>query len=186
MLYNKFPFADYHALLVIEPEQQLPQLLTRDVHDLVMMACEQFAAGMPQIGIGYNAFGAAASVNHLHLQLYARSSAQYPIESSQWQHNGGEQRYPLDCRRFHDHDEAWHYIAHLHAANKAYNLIYRPDSVYVIIRKMQGHFTCSEKLAGIGWSDVAGSVTVFTQDDFEHVDTAFLLSEYRKVALYDD
>ena len=79
LLYNKFPFADYHALLVYEPQAGLPQYLSEDVHHRIADWCQQVGEGIPGIGIGYNAYGAAASVNHLHFQLYARERQQYPI-----------------------------------------------------------------------------------------------------------
>jgi hypothetical protein len=186
LLYNKFPFADHHALLVYDPEAGHPQFLTEDVHYRVVESCRQLGERIPGIGIGYNAFGAAASVNHLHFQLYACDHDGYPIERDCWRHNGGALDYPLDCRRYNDGRQAWQYIAHLHAVNKAYNLIYRPGEVYVVTRKMQGHFTLDTKLQGIGWADVAGSITVFTRQDFAAIDEAYVLSQYREVALFDD
>ena len=48
VLYNKFPFSDYHLLLAISPEKNLPQFLTQEIHEYMVALvndverCSQF------------------------------------------------------------------------------------------------------------------------------------------------
>lgn len=169
LLYNKFPFADYHGLLVIEPEQNRPQVLTNDIHGYVWQLAETVSERIPGFGLGYNSYGAAASVNHLHFQTYMRDSYKYPVEDTHWSHHGGLDEYPLKCFKETTSGSAWERIELMHAENTAYNLLYRPGIVYIIPRRFQGQFNQASWLTGLGWSDLAGEFTVIDREVYEQL-----------------
>ena len=52
LLYNKFPFARLHGLLVPEPEKQIPQMLTPERHGWAWSVCTQAGAPVPGIPCG--------------------------------------------------------------------------------------------------------------------------------------
>ena len=169
LLYNKFPFAGYHGLLVIEPGMNRPQVLDREMHDFVWQLAEQVSQPLPGFGLGYNSYGAAASVNHQHFQTYIRSDHGYPVEYSHWEHHGGPDNYPLKCFKETTPASAWEVIESLHVANTAYNLLYRPGVLYIMPRRFQGQFQQASWLTGLGWSDLAGEFTVIDYDIYEHL-----------------
>lgn len=160
LLYNKFPFADLHTLLVPHPQRGLPQWLDRQTHVEVWDTLAMLGEALPDIGAGYNAQGAYASVNHLHLQMFLRRVGDYPIEAAEWRHNGGPCPYPLAVTRHIDARTAWEAIERLHAAGATYNLLYRPGHMYLVTRAFQGSYRHSPWTAGFAWSEVAGEVVV--------------------------
>ena len=183
LLYNKFPFARLHGLLVIEPEALHPQYLAHDEHQLVWALCERAGTALPGIGFGYNSYGAYASVNHQHFQQFCLEPDQaYPVEAAHWRHNGGGRDYPLPCRCFRDPDAAWRAIADLHQANRAYNLLYRPGRLYLMPRRFQGHYVHSAWTGGFAWAELAGAVTTFNAEDFESLDDAAIRAELARMA----
>jgi len=183
LLYNKFPFVDHHCILAIEPAENRPQFITAEAHQYIWRLGEMLAEGMPDIGFGYNAYGAAASVNHQHFQMYMRNDGGYPIEQDYWAHHGGEDEYPVDCYTYDDCETAWQCIESLHQSNTAYNLLYRPGLLYVVPRRMQGHFQYAPWLTGIGWADVMGEVTAFERADYERIDRQQLEQQFTNAAL---
>ena len=80
LLFNKFPFIAFHALLVPERRAERPQYLTRTRHREIWELTERLARTLPGIGFGYNSYGAFASVNHLHFQMFLRD-APLPVAS---------------------------------------------------------------------------------------------------------
>jgi diadenosine tetraphosphate (Ap4A) HIT family hydrolase len=166
LLYNKFPFAERHGLLVPWPEAGRAQLLDRKAHELVWRLADRWSQALPGVGFGYNAYGAYASVNHLHFQLFDRSEGRYPIESEVWRHNGGERDYPLAVRRCVDSAAAWAAIAASHRADRAYNLLYRPGVMYLVARARQGSYRHSPWTGGFAWAELAGAFTLHDEQDF--------------------
>jgi len=159
VLYNKFPFSEYHLLIVLSPEDNRSQLLTRDAHKNVSSLVVAMSEVLPGFGIGYNSLAAGASVNHFHFQGFVRE-ADFSIEKSQWRHNGGVEEYPLEVSCFSDADLAWEYLQQLTNDDIAYNCLYRGDRCYVVPRKYQGTVVLPDWLQGAGWIDVAGAITV--------------------------
>ncbi|WP_456379891.1 hypothetical protein [Thiolapillus sp.] len=169
LLYNKFPFAPLHGLLVLEPEKNHPQYLGRDTHEHYWQLLELLGKTLPDCGFGYNARGACSSINHLHVQMYAGKTGGYPIEQPQWRHNGGGQDYPLQVECFGSAMESWRHIERLHQRNHAYNLLYRPGKIYVIQRTMQGSYKQKNGLGSFAWAEACGSMTTFNRTAFSQL-----------------
>ena len=166
ILYNKFPFSDYHLLIVVSPEKNSPQLLTQEMHQLVCAMAQDVETLFPGFAIGYNSLAAGASVNHMHFQAFVREK-NFPIENECWKHNGGEAEYPLTVSRFDDADVGWRYLEELITQDIAFNCVYRGNVCYVVPRKYQGSVELPHWLTGAGWLDVAGVMTLSTIDLFE-------------------
>lgn len=181
LLYNKFPFAELHGLLVIDPQDNKPQWLTEHDHHLVWDLSAALGAGMPGVGFGYNAYGAYASVNHQHLQMFAGGDDGFPVEARHWRHNGGDVDYPVGCRRIEEADEAWREIAALHRDNVSYNLLYRPGCLYLMPRRFQGGYRHASWTGGFAWSELCGAVTTFNVEDFESLDAQEIAREMAKL-----
>lgn len=165
LLYNKFPFARLHGLLVPEPERTLPQFLTPELHGWAWAVCERAAAAIPGFCLAYNSFAALASVNHLHFQSFVRETPM-PALSALFSHNGGERRYPLACERHGDKEVAWLHLDELHRQGTPYNLIYSAAGLHVLPRAPQGSHEVARWNAGFGWSDLAGVIILSSNDDF--------------------
>jgi hypothetical protein len=165
LYYNKYPFVDLHGLLVPEPERCLPQFHRREMHAFVWELVQRLSGALPGIRVGYNALGAFASVNHLHYQLFIRDQA-LPVEHAVWAHNGGTDRYPVDCRLFPHAEEAWRFIEQLHARDEAYNLLYTAAGMYCMPRKKQGAFSLAHWSSGFSWYEMSGGMITFNHKDF--------------------
>ena len=168
LLYNKFPFARLHGLLVPDPQRQTPQYLNPDLHGWAWNLCAQ--SGVPGLCLGYNSYGAGASVNHLHFQSFVQSDP-LPVQDGRFIHNGGTDPYPIPCRRFADRDEAWLEIDRLHRHNTPYNLIYSKNCLHLVRRVPQDAPLLSEQIRSYGWSEMAGAVTLFSREAFEGLET---------------
>jgi diadenosine tetraphosphate (Ap4A) HIT family hydrolase len=162
LLYNKFPFAPWHGLLVPEPERQRPQFLSPELHGWAWQVAMQAAAAIQGFGLAYNSIGAYASVNHLHFQTFVR---QCPLPVQSLDAHG----YPLALSRFRDASEAWFRIDALNASATPYNLIYDAGGVSVIPRARQGETPPQSWSAGFAWSEVAGAFCVSSRQDYERL-----------------
>ena len=159
VLFNKFPFSDYHLLIVVSPEENSPQLLTEEKHRYAFSLVAGLADIFPGFGIGFNSLAAGASVNHFHFQGFIREPL-FPIEKKHWHHNAGNVDYPLEVKCFQDAGMAWHHIHQLIEDDVAFNCLYRKNTCYVVPRKYQGSVDLPDWLTGPGWLDVAGVITV--------------------------
>jgi len=181
LLYNKFPFAELHGLLVIDAQDNKPQWLTEADHAAVWRITRLLGRNLPGVGFGYNSQGAFASVNHQHLQMFVRSGGCYPVEAGQWQHNGGDRTYPLACEVYQDVDAAWEHLHRLHESNTAYNLLYRPGRMYLLARRFQGSYQHAGWTGGFAWSEVCGAVTTYNSGDFAKLDEDAVFAEMAKL-----
>ena len=170
LFYNKFPFVDLHGLLVPEPRREQPQLLNEEDHNYVWELTQELASTLPDVGFGYNSYGAFASVNHLHFQMFQRDHA-LPIANPQWRHNGGALAYPATCFRFSAAGPAWRFIAELHRREISYNLIYLPNRLYCLPRLKQDAYQQPAWTGGFAWYEMAGGYTTYSAEDFEAVDS---------------
>jgi ATP adenylyltransferase/5',5'''-P-1,P-4-tetraphosphate phosphorylase II len=169
LLYNKFPFARLHGLLVPEPMRELPQFLTPELHGWAWDLCTP--SGVPGLCLGYNSTSAGASVNHLHFQSFVQTSP-LPVQDARFIHNGGDHAYPLPCLRFADAESAWFHLDQLHQDNTPYNLIYSQGCLHCIARVPQDNDKLSAASRGFGWSEMAGAITLFSREAFEGLSEA--------------
>ncbi|RKZ55522.1 MAG: hypothetical protein DRQ44_17715 [Gammaproteobacteria bacterium] len=169
VLFNKFPFSDYHLLIVVSPEKNSSQLLTQEIHQYAYEMTNSVSEVFPGFGLGFNSLAAGASVNHLHFQGFIRDQA-LPIENRRWKHHGGDADYPLTVKCFTDADLAWDYMNDLISQDIAFNCLYRKNSCYIIPRKYQGAVKLPGWLTGAGWLDVAGVMTVSDEETFNSID----------------
>jgi ATP adenylyltransferase/5',5'''-P-1,P-4-tetraphosphate phosphorylase II len=168
LLYNKFPFARLHGLLVPEPLRETPQYLTPELHGWAWEVCAQ--SGVPGLCLGYNSYGAGASVNHLHFQSFVQANP-LPVQDTRFVHNGGAEPYALPCQRFTEPVEAWLELDRLHQENTPYNLIYSRDCLHLVTRVPQDSDKLSTQSRGYGWSEMAGALTVFSREAYEGLGT---------------
>lgn len=182
LLYNKFPFVDFHGLLVPQREHEAPQFLTHDDHHYMWRVAELLGETLPGVGFGYNAYGAYASVNHLHFQMFLRD-ALLPVQLPQWQHNGGEKPYPSRVERFDSAEAAWRYIETMHRGGESYNLLYLPGEIYCLPRRLQGSYQHSSWTAGFAWYEMCGGMVSFSQDDYTRLDATMIEEEFARLAL---
>lgn len=185
LLYNKFPFATLHGLLVAEPEENHPQLLTADIHHFVCFLCHQWGKNIPDIAIAYNGYGAGASINHLHFQTFSMQQP-LPVMKSNWIHNGGSTPYPASCRVFDSAIAAWHYINELHMRNITYNLVYLPDRIICLPRPFQGSYEIPQWTENFAWYELCGGATTFNQEDFQQLTDQEISSALSKLRLEID
>lgn len=169
VLYNKFPFADYHLLVVVSPEENSAQLLTQEKHGYAFSLVTDVAQALPGFAMGYNSLAAGASVNHFHFQGFVRQQ-EFAIEKTHWSHHGGEIDYPLTVECFTDAESSWNYIERLTEKDIAFNCVYREKYCYVIPRIYQGSSEVPEWLSGAGWIDVAGAITVSDEANFNAIE----------------
>lgn len=164
LLYNKFPFADLHGLLVPEPGLERPQWLTPALHGWAWDVAADVGGRIPDFGVAYNSYGAHASVNHLHFQTFVGA---LPVQSGRFSHNGGAEDYPLSCLTAADPESAWFLLDELHQRGTPYNLIYGRERLHILPRAPQGVRSQPAWGAGMAWSELAGDVTVFSREDYE-------------------
>lgn len=176
LLYNKFPFAPLHGLLVPEPLAEHPQFLTPELHGWAWEVARDAGAAIPGFGLSYNSYGAYASVNHLHFQTFARERP-LPAQTDL----SGE--YPVARLHFTDRDAAWFALDELHARDQVYNSVYSSSGVLVIPRARQGEVSLEPWSAGFAWSEMAGVFPLASRSDYEILDHATLSSALAHLSL---
>jgi hypothetical protein len=169
LFYNKYPFVDFHGLLVPERERCLPQYLTEEYHHYIWLATLDLSRTLAGVGFGYNSLGAFASVNHLHFQMFVKANG-FPVMLEAWQHNGGATPYPSLCARFDSASAAWLYLQDLHLRETPYNLLYSKDQLFVFPRKKQGCYAQPEWTSGFTWHELAGGMITFNRESFTNLD----------------
>ena len=170
VLYNKFPFSDYHLLIALSPEKNRSQELTQETHLAIAYLAKSVDSSFPGFGAGFNSLAAGASVNHMHFQGFVREQI-FPVENNCWKHNGGNIDYPLHVKRFDNAEQAWLCLSDLINQDIAYNCLYRSNICYVMPRKYQGSVKLPDWLMGAGWLDVAGVMTVSDKETFNAIDS---------------
>jgi diadenosine tetraphosphate (Ap4A) HIT family hydrolase len=171
LLYNKYPFVELHGLLVPERSAHRPQFLMEADHRYAWELTEDLGRRLAGFGLAYNAYGAYASVNHLHFQVFLRGQA-FPVERPACRHNGGGEAYPVECLTFDSADEAWRAIDGLQRDEQPFNLLARPGRMYCLPRARQGTHPLPPWTTGIAWYEMAGGFTVFNGDDYRSLDAA--------------
>lgn len=167
--YNKFPFVPGHLLFAPRPADCLPQMLTSKYFHLAWRTVDAFGSRLPGLGLGYNSYGACASVNHLHFQLFLRES-ELPAEASRWRHNGGDLEYPATCLVVEDAAEGWHTLQQLHQGAIPYNLLLRPGRMYLFPRDPNlGNRVAPWSAGGHAWYEMAGAAVVTRRETFNEL-----------------
>ena len=179
LLYNKFPFAPLHGLLVLDAEQNKPQYLDENDHLFIWRWLEGLADDMP-MGVAFNSLGAYSSVNHQHFQTFV-SYRKLPVELGWWRHAGGNETYPLSCQRFIRSEDAWQVIERLHQANQPYNLLYRQGMMYCVVRRFQGSYAHENWTGGFAWAETMGAITLTGECDFDQLTDSMIRSEMQKL-----
>lgn len=166
LLYNKYPFVDLHGILVPDPELGNPQFLGADYHEYLWAVTEQLGSALPGVGFGYNSYGAYASINHMHFQMFVQSEG-LPVQAQHWIHNGGSRAYPVPCHVFDSARRSWGYIARLHESQQPYNLLYAPGRLYCFPRKPQGTYRQPSWTTGFTWYELSGGMITFNRNQYE-------------------
>ena len=166
VLYNKFPFAPWHLIIVPDPEKEIPQYLNKAQHVRMWELVDSVQDSLPGFAAGYNSIGACASVNQLHFQSFMRAEI-LPVELPRWRHNGGKDSYPMVCTAAASVTESWNLLRQLHADNQPYNLLYRPGRCYVLQRRMQGSDGIEPLVRGAGWIEECGVFNIAEPAQFD-------------------
>jgi len=182
LYYNKYPFADFHGLLVPERESCLPQFLTEAHHFNLWETTLDLSRTLPGVGFGYNSLGAFASVNHLHFQMFVKPLG-LPVMQGDWQHNGGNKSYPTGCVGFDCAAEAWEYLNQLHEKNTPYNLLYSKERVHVFPRRKQGCYRQPDWTSGFAWLEMAGGMITFNRASYVNLDLETIELELAKLSV---
>jgi len=183
LFYNKYPFADLHNLVVPQREACFPQFLFKDMHDYIWQLCSDLAETLPGVAMGYNSYGAYASVNHLHFQMFVNQQG-LPVSHDCWKHNGGDIEYPLKVYVSHTLLESWQLIDELHKTKQAYNLLYMPGKIFIIPRQVQGSIDVPTWSSGFTWYELSGAMLLFNQTDYNEIkdlEITRLLKQYSVV-----
>ncbi len=180
-LYNKFPFHEGHALIVLAPEKNYEQYLTEPCLRLGWSIAEMLKERY-DMRLGYNSIGAYASVNHLHFQAII---GRLPVEDACWKHNGGRVEYPALCDVFTDADKIWNWIADKQGKSIAYNLLLSGGKAYCFARRHQANYRHSEWTSGFAWYELSGSFIMFNQNDYQALDTGKIGEEMRLIQIND-
>lgn len=182
LFYNKFPFANVHAVLVLDKTKLYRQVLQKDKHEWAC-AVARLLGAQASIGLGYNSFGAFASVPQLHWQTFMYPP-ELPLMNPTRQFNSGtDTAYPLPVAVFKSAAESWDWIAQCHRENTAYNLLYVRNTIYCIARRLQGSYVHADWTSGFAWFECAGAIIVSAPGDFESMTEAAIVAEYKKMAV---
>jgi diadenosine tetraphosphate (Ap4A) HIT family hydrolase len=168
VLYNKFPFAPWHLLIVPGADERHPQYLDIKTHAMMWDLVSTQQQIMPGFGVGYNSLGAGASVNHLHFQGFLRTQP-LPVESTHWRHRGGQADYPLKCQAMDSVQQAWELIEQFHQQHQPFNLLYRPGICYLLPRRPQGSVAAEPWAQGVAWYESCGVFTLADQSLFSEL-----------------
>jgi hypothetical protein len=181
LLYNKYPFARLHALMLPEPEKKLKQYLTREYHTWAWDVMQTLTQELPGFGMGFNSLGTFASVNHLHFQTFIQPRGM-PVTNPVWKHNGGEKEYPLGCTVFDKWEDAWHWIERIYRQNTtSFNLLYTPGKVYGFERKRQGTYRHAPWTSGFAFYELSGNMITFSREDYTALTHDQIEKEFKKL-----
>ena len=182
LFYNKFPFVEYHALLVVDKALHRNQFLTKDYLEYSFQLQSSGQQKIPELVIAYNSIGAGASVNHLHFHIFLETKP-LAVFSPGVIHNGGSEPYPVLFRVFNNIEECWNYLQQLHDANTPYNLLFKNSKIFCLPRKPPSKVFPDFNVSSYGWSEMAGIFTLSNKDSFAQVSIDDLLETIRSVSI---
>lgn len=180
LLYNKFPFIDHHALLLVDKSKHNNQKLTQEYLDYIFNLQAHSQQQCHEYVITYNSLGAGASVNHLHFHVYLEDTP-LAVFSSRYIHNGGKLSYPATCLVFTSSKQAWQTIDTLHSKNTPYNLLIKDNRIYCLPRNNPTKKSDGKTLTGIdnslfGWADMSGLLNVNNRKVLSEISTEQITS----------
>ena len=175
LYYNKYPFTDFHCLLIPEKTKHHAQYLTKSMHEYLWQLNETLGRTFPHLKFGYNSLGAYASVNHLHVQMILKETP-FPVEQLQWDHLGGADAYPITTQVLTNAGDAWDFITHNQQLQQPFNLLYTPGRVFAWARKAQGTYVQPDWTAGFTWFELAGSFITFNAAHFQAMEAGKIQS----------
>jgi hypothetical protein len=182
LFYNMFPFANAHAILVLEPKDHHQQILQQDQHQWAWVVAQAVGKEIPCFGMGYNSLGAYASVRHLHWQTFIEPNG-LPVMHARWRHNDGTEEYPLPCRTFFNSEDSWEWVEERHQSNTPYNLIYLPGRIYCFERRFQNSYEHACWTSGFAWYECGGGMITSSEDDFDALTSEMIFSEFVKMRI---
>ena len=183
LLYNKYPFARLHSLLLLEPERKLRQFLDLEALAWAWETVGHLSRSLPGFGLGYNSLGTFASVNHLHFQTFIEPHGM-PVMMAHWKHNGGTEEYPLPCKVFEALQPAWDWMQAIHQRDQtSYNLLITSERIYGFERQRQGTYAHSKWTSGFAWFEAAGNMLTFSRDDFDHLSAEQVTREFERIRI---
>ena len=183
LLYNKYPFARLHALLIPEPERKQRQYLDQENHTWAWEVTGMLGENLPGFGMGYNSLGTFASVNHLHFQTFIEPRGM-PVTNSLWKHNGGEKEFPLACTVFDTSQAAWRWMKRIYDQNStSFNLLYTPGRLYCFERKRQGTYRHARWTSGFAWYELSGNIITFSREDYSALTAERVEKEFKKLKI---
>lgn len=170
ILFSLFPYARGHMLLIPDLEElDHAQFLSyRQI-----TALEVARILYPALQIGWNSWGASATVNQAHFHLTEEVfPVQNFVDTADW---------PLKTIVFTgSQQERW--LGYLNYVNQYvhddfgfqknpvfYNILDTKDKTYLFLRKPYNTFMLGKSSATIGWTEAAGRFTVFHEGDLETV-----------------
>lgn len=151
LYYNKFPFEQFHTLVVPEPLAGREQFIEAEDHALVWDLQAYLSREQPKLIIGYNSHGGGESVNHLHFQLAPQGG-----DLRLFTHDPKD--HPLPVAVFTDSAAAWRHIHRLQQTNRPFNAVYAPGRLYVIERAFQGYHQVPAWTTGFAWYELSGGI----------------------------
>lgn len=160
LFYNKYPIERYHSLIVPNPDDNREQFLQPEDHAFAWDLHAVLSEHQPRLLIGYNAFGAAASVNQLHFQLMPDAPALNLLQREALDH------YPIPVAHFDSSDAAWRHIHRLQSENRAFNAVYAPGRMYVIERAYSGQYQLPAWTTGFAWWELSGGILTIDEAAF--------------------
>lgn len=179
MLFNKYAAAPYHIILVPEPRQRLPQVLSSEMAEWFLSALEEAGSGRRLVG-AFNGAGAHASVNHLHFHLLPEMPPT-TVELPEWEHNGGHAAYPAECAPMPP-GRVPNWVHDRYNCGEAFNMLVTDGIAYGFRRKRQGGYVLPGWSPGVASMELAGEVLVQTPQAFDRLtpgDVERLLAEVR-------
>jgi len=179
--YNKFPFVEYHTVIVPDKDKNNPQFLSSEYHNLIcdFMKNIKLKNKKEIVGIGFSAYGAFASVNHLHFQFFIED---LPILDEKWEHNGGNCQYPAKIYKFNDFYSSWQQIDYFNKNNITYNVCYTTDSIFCLPRQFQSEYPKQNWSKGFGWYEMTGGFISFTYNDFNRITKKEIDQDFKNIS----
>lgn len=196
-LYNKYPFAPYHFLMVPEKEKEYNQFLgERNEGDFLAIAWDFLRKDGHEssMRIGFNSNGAHASFNHFHFQGFFLTDGWEPPIEKMIRANGGGPFFSRGVRFIPNSSytlaDARVVLDNLHRNNINYNIYMSPDGIAIFPRKHQGDPSYSPLVTsedsintGIAFFEMLGEIICPKQPVYDRADAEKVKAIFEAVSL---